>query len=1174
MNTKKEEDEDQRTSTESQSDDEQQQHYHVQDKKKSRLALASPRLRTPPGKAMSMSNTRKSTEDVDVDVDVDNKKVKVNAFSMMMMSASSFSRKSKNAHPRTPSTPISTSSRKRPRPYLTSAASATTATTTTATTTTCCPICSATCFSLGIVLDLHVEQCLAKQEQEAQQQQQQAQQQQNTNKCEQDQQEQYEPTIHIVTEQNEPKEVLPTKETVTAQRCRSSVSPIITIEATDDDEHQCSQANENADAGADAELDNDDTSKDKQHKHNKAEDEDEVTTETETETSSRSRQTAQNSESMIVSILPIVMMSSDGSDCDVNNNNIVVSSIIQPQSQPQQLETSSINTSNSKTPTEPPCASLSVVCGDYDQGTTIKRDNETALKRSGSGTTATTTGTSSATGNNTKNAFSFLMEQSKKQQAQEQLDHERKMNMSKARFHLHANYQVTWLDCDCEDGTSAPIASPDNDDTNDCSLRGSTEIWSTSTKLSNISSGSTGSSTGNSTGNISPAILPIPTTPIQFTNATQLIVSSSIPTFTTPARHINNNNRCNNNKLSVPVLKSMLQKSIRRRRPRPAMRLACALYKKSPLDLLRRLPIIVLEDGMFHPDFALLVWLMVACSTPGSTNMNMNTAIDNNDNQHTNIDHNININHHKEAFVPPPPLMDRVYRIVYELAACPWRDEVKLILPESLSLSLSSLCPGGGDGDEAHQGQEKNIAGFLSSNIITRNSNSSRCRSTLMTTKTNTSHMLQEHEREHDDDAGQQLERDDKVNMADNHKESGSGGADGGSRARTTMDEDHEQEQHHHQQHQQWQQCVCWINAMLLRAKYGGMACDVKMLHAYAKLWMTRFFSIGIIDIDSTDTSINTTRKETKASSVSGADADALSPVFLEDMAIAIADHHHHPQIGLLKNPEIAIATPNCSTNIKKKDVDVVVSPSPSNISNITGTININMDINPASTSASTIRGASTGSTNTSTTTDVAICWYQVAMSLHEKPAAQYEAMMMQQQQQQGQQQNFLMLSSKDACLEGLDFHCSQVLSHVVLNTHHKSRDGNGITVLQTLVVLIDPDSTANAATDRSTSNDQTSRRVITIDAMASVRHKKKMEEQVMALCQQAMWHFASGVNLKRSIYNDSNSSSITGSKTQKEEDKQKQNNHKKLQLLQQVWNILKEPVKEYARNYVAQRFY
>lgn len=60
------------------------------------------------------------------------------------------------------------------------------------------------------------------------------------------------------------------------------------------------------------------------------------------------------------------------------------------------------------------------------------------------------------------------------------------------------------------------------------------------------------------------------------------------------------------------MLKSILQKSIRRRRPLPAVRVAMELVDKALGELLRRLPIIILEDSMLHPDLPLLVWLMVA----------------------------------------------------------------------------------------------------------------------------------------------------------------------------------------------------------------------------------------------------------------------------------------------------------------------------------------------------------------------------------------------------------------------------------------------------------------------------------------------------------------------------------------------------------------------------------
>jgi len=95
-------------------------------------------------------------------------------------------------------------------------------------------------------------------------------------------------------------------------------------------------------------------------------------------------------------------------------------------------------------------------------------------------------------------------------------------------------------------------------------------------------------------------------------------------------------------KFSVPVLKSILQKSIRRRRPMPSVRIAMELVDKAFIELLRRLPIIILEDAFLHNDFPFLVWLMAAES---------------------------------KNYVPPKRLIDKVLQIVFEVASCPWKDE-------------------------------------------------------------------------------------------------------------------------------------------------------------------------------------------------------------------------------------------------------------------------------------------------------------------------------------------------------------------------------------------------------------------------------------------------------------------------------------------------------------------
>jgi hypothetical protein len=123
----------------------------------------------------------------------------------------------------------------------------------------------------------------------------------------------------------------------------------------------------------------------------------------------------------------------------------------------------------------------------------------------------------------------------------------------------------------------------------------------------------------------------------------KLIVSTSIPP--NHANIMNDENRVrlvgNHSRLSVPVLKSILQKSIRRRKPLPSVRVAMELCDKSLGDLLRRLSIILLEDSTLHPDMPLLVWLMMASS---------------------------------KGYSIPLYLMKRVFGIVYEVSSCPWRD--------------------------------------------------------------------------------------------------------------------------------------------------------------------------------------------------------------------------------------------------------------------------------------------------------------------------------------------------------------------------------------------------------------------------------------------------------------------------------------------------------------------
>jgi hypothetical protein len=128
-----------------------------------------------------------------------------------------------------------------------------------------------------------------------------------------------------------------------------------------------------------------------------------------------------------------------------------------------------------------------------------------------------------------------------------------------------------------------------------------------------------------------------------------LLVSSSIPSATsisssTPDEPQRIRLVRNHSRLSVPVLKSILQKGIRRRKPLPSVRVASELADKSLGDLLRRLPIIILEDSTLHPSLPFLVWLMMAVS---------------------------------KDYQPPISLMKRILGIVFEMASCRWKDSLR-----------------------------------------------------------------------------------------------------------------------------------------------------------------------------------------------------------------------------------------------------------------------------------------------------------------------------------------------------------------------------------------------------------------------------------------------------------------------------------------------------------------
>lgn len=158
------------------------------------------------------------------------------------------------------------------------------------------------------------------------------------------------------------------------------------------------------------------------------------------------------------------------------------------------------------------------------------------------------------------------------------------------------------------------------------------------------------------------------------------------------------------------------------------------LADKSWTDLIRRLPIIILEDSTLHPDFGLLVWLMIADS---------------------------------KGYVPSKELIVRVLQIVFEMASCPWQDAIADYSNEDCIGTPIKDCI---DCDSNSDNDDSNQASFS-----LRSSSS-----TLFPTR--------------------------------QHSEQSTATAE-----------------------------ITMIRAMLLRAQYGGMKCDVDMLHSFAKLWIQRF---------------------------------------------------------------------------------------------------------------------------------------------------------------------------------------------------------------------------------------------------------------------------------------------------------------------------------------------
>lgn len=105
--------------------------------------------------------------------------------------------------------------------------------------------------------------------------------------------------------------------------------------------------------------------------------------------------------------------------------------------------------------------------------------------------------------------------------------------------------------------------------------------------------------------------------------------------------------------LAPSLLKSMLQKNVRRCRPEAAVRVAAELIRCDWLQFIRRLPVIMLEDSFLHPLLPAVIWLMLASSSSQDT----------------------------PEFVPSKEHIDLCLQVVWDIAECKYRDASFVFFP-------------------------------------------------------------------------------------------------------------------------------------------------------------------------------------------------------------------------------------------------------------------------------------------------------------------------------------------------------------------------------------------------------------------------------------------------------------------------------------------------------------
>ena len=107
--------------------------------------------------------------------------------------------------------------------------------------------------------------------------------------------------------------------------------------------------------------------------------------------------------------------------------------------------------------------------------------------------------------------------------------------------------------------------------------------------------------------------------------------------------------------IAPSLLKSMLQKNVRRCRPDAAVRIAAELIRCDWLQFIRRLPVIMLEDSFLHPLLPAVIWLMLASSSSASQDTS--------------------------PFVPSKDHIDLCLQVVWDIAQCKYRDAPFVFIP-------------------------------------------------------------------------------------------------------------------------------------------------------------------------------------------------------------------------------------------------------------------------------------------------------------------------------------------------------------------------------------------------------------------------------------------------------------------------------------------------------------